>query len=105
MPFHLKTSDIWDKPSKEWREAVSQPENQTPEWVGEFDNKFLSPKTLWAQDESGKWYHKEDVKAFIHQVRQQAIEERDEKWETAVRYNVDDEQWDRIKRAIEVLNE
>ena len=34
----------------------------------EFDKKFKSPKTLWAEDENGKWYGKTDVRDFLLQV-------------------------------------
>ncbi len=39
--------------------------NMENEIIKRFDEIFISPKTLWAQDKSGKWYGKEDIKQFI----------------------------------------
>lgn len=35
------------------------------EIIKEFEEKFLTPVTLWAQDENGKWYSKKDVSDFL----------------------------------------
>ena len=50
------------------------------EWEKEFYDKFLSPRTMWAQDESGKWYGKEDVKQFISSLLAEREKEVKEKY-------------------------
>jgi nicotinamide riboside kinase len=39
----------------------------TSEILKEFDEKFHSPKTLWAQNKNGIWKNKSDVEDFIRQ--------------------------------------
>lgn len=46
-----------------------------PEWIERFNNKFNNPETMWARDENGQWYGKQDVKEFIRVERQRAVEE------------------------------
>ena len=38
------------------------------EILKQFDEKFESPKTLWAQDKNKKWYGKKEVKEFLSQA-------------------------------------
>ena len=33
--------------------------------IEEFDKKFVSPKSLWVQDNEGNWYDKKDIKSFL----------------------------------------
>ena len=46
----------------------------------EFDKKFLSPKTMWVQDENGKWYGKEDIKSFYRQKIEEKIKQENQDW-------------------------
>ena len=90
------------------KDLNNMPKDQTPEWEKEFDKKF--PRE--GQEDSIYRFCRLDfpegdsrsIKQFIRQVRQQAIEERDEKWETAIKYNVGEEQWGRIEEAFKALN-
>jgi len=47
--------------------------------------------------------HARDIEKIIEYRLKKQLKRRDEQWETAIRYNVDDEQWVRIKLAFNTL--
>jgi hypothetical protein len=56
-------------------DLVKQYEDANLDMFERFDKKFLSPRTLWAQDEEGHWYSKDDVRQFFKQEIENLLKE------------------------------